>query len=159
VTQWARRPSSAAASAEPSMNLHMSITDEPVAAKARHYAPVMVTARHPLLRALDPVADALGAELVGPKHVRAGDIPLAWDGEIVGGLRLPGMQGSLERMMGAVEQELGASFAAMSREHKQLAVRMLDDRGAFALRRSVESVADAMGVSRFTIYNYLNASG
>jgi predicted transcriptional regulator YheO len=45
----------------------------------------------------------------------------------------------------------------MSREHKQLAVRMLDDRGAFALRRSVESVADAMGVSRFTIYNYLNA--
>ena len=42
---------------------------------------------------------------------------------------------------------------------KQLAVRMLDDRGAFALRRSVESVADAMNVSRFTIYNYLNAAG
>ena len=31
----------------------------------------------------------------------------------------------------------------MSREHKQVAVR----------------VADAMGVSRFTIYNYLNAAG
>jgi hypothetical protein len=119
----------------------------------------MVTARHPLVRALEPVADALGAELVGPKHVRAGDIPLEWDGELVAGLRLPGMQGSLERMMGAVEHELGSSFAAMSREHKQLAVRMLDDRGAFALRRSVERVADAMGVSRFTIYNYLNAEG
>jgi len=36
---------------------------------------------------------------------------------------------------------------------------MLDERGAFAFRRSVESVADLMGVSRFTIYNYLNAGG
>jgi hypothetical protein len=118
----------------------------------------MVTARHPFLRALEPLADALGAELVAPKQVRAGDIPLEWEGEVVGGLRLPGMQGSLERMIGAVQQELGTSFADMSREHKQLAVRMLDDRGAFALRRSVERVADAMGVSRFTIYNYLNAA-
>jgi len=119
----------------------------------------MVAARHPLLRALEPVAEALGAELVGPKHVRSGDIPLEWDGEVVGGMRLPGMQGSLERMMAAVEHELGTAFAEMTRENKQRAVRMLDDRGAFALRRSVERVADAMGVSRFTIYNYLNAAG
>jgi len=81
----------------------------------------------------------------------------AREGEVVGALRLPGMQGSLARMMAAVEQEIGASLARMTREQKQRAVRMLDDRGAFALRRSVESVADAMGVSRFTIYNYLNA--
>ena len=32
------------------------------------------------------------------------------------------------------------------------------ERGAFELRRSVEAVAEAMGVSRFTIYNYLNAA-
>jgi superoxide dismutase len=43
-------------------------------------------------------------------------------------------------------------------EDKQAAVQMLHDRGAFELRRSVEAVAEAMGVSRFTIYNYLNAS-
>jgi predicted transcriptional regulator YheO len=36
---------------------------------------------------------------------------------------------------------------------------LLDDRGAFQLRRSVEEVADALGVSRFTVYNYLNAEG
>lgn len=80
---------------------------------------------------------------MGPKHVRAGDLPLEWDAELVGGLRLPGMRGSLERMMAAVEVELGTTYADMSREHKQVAVR----------------VADAMGVSRFTIYNYLNAAG
>ena len=37
------------------------------------------------------------------------------------------------------------------------AVRMLDEQGAFTLRRAVEDVADAMNVSRITIYNYLKA--
>jgi predicted transcriptional regulator YheO len=45
----------------------------------------------------------------------------------------------------------------LSRNDKQLAVKMLDQRGAFILRRAVEDVADAMGVSRITVYNYLNA--
>ena len=36
-------------------------------------------------------------------------------------------------------------------------MRLLEDRGAFMLRRSVEDVADALGVSRITVYNYLNA--
>jgi predicted transcriptional regulator YheO len=36
-------------------------------------------------------------------------------------------------------------------------VKLLNDRGAFSLRRSVEDVADALGVSRITVYNYLNA--
>jgi predicted transcriptional regulator YheO len=36
-------------------------------------------------------------------------------------------------------------------------VRLLDERGAFQLRKSIEDVADALGVSRITVYNYLNA--
>ena len=36
-------------------------------------------------------------------------------------------------------------------------VRMLDEQGAFQLRKSIEYIADVMGVSRITIYNYLNA--
>ena len=35
---------------------------------------------------------------------------------------------------------------------------MLDERGAFTLRKAVEDVADALGVSRFTVYNYLNST-
>ena len=35
--------------------------------------------------------------------------------------------------------------------------RLLDERGAFVLRRAVEDVADAMRISRITVYNYLNA--
>jgi HTH domain len=117
-----------------------------------------VSRRHPLLVALGPVADALGATIVPSSRVQTGDIPLHWDGDLVGGLRMPGVQGTLDRMIAAVEQELDAPLDELSREDKQAAVQMLSDRGAFGLRRSVESVAEAMGVSRFTIYNYLNAA-
>lgn len=113
--------------------------------------------RHPLLVALEPVAQALGADLVAPGSVAAGDIPLRWDGEVVGGLRLPGVHGTLDRMIGAVEAELGGPLDQLSRERKQQAVKLLDERGAFQLRKSVEEVADALRVSRFTVYNYLNA--
>jgi hypothetical protein len=112
-----------------------------------------------LLVALEPVARALGADLVPPAAVSAGDIPLEWDGSLVGGLRLPGVHGTLDRMIGAVEAELGAPLADLSREDKQRAVHLLDERGAFQLRRSVEELADVLGVSRFTVYNYLNAAG
>ena len=113
--------------------------------------------RHPLLVALEPVAGALGARLVSGTRVRNGDIPLRWEGEVVGAMRLPGVHGALDRMIDAVEDELGEALKDLSREDKQRAVRLLEARGAFQLRKSVEDVADAMGVSRFTVYNYLNA--
>lgn len=111
---------------------------------------------HPLLDAVAPVADALGASLVGPGEVEAGDVPLVWEGDVVGALRLPGLHGALHRLVSGVERELGP-LSGLSREGKQEAVRRLHERGAFTLRRGVEDVADALGVSRFTIYNYLNA--
>jgi DNA binding protein with HTH domain len=113
--------------------------------------------RHPLLVALEPVARQLGAELVEAADVTNGDVPLRWEDRLVGGLRLPGVHGALERMIAGVESELGAPLAELSREGKQRAVRLLEARGAFQLRKAVEEVADALGVSRFTVYNYLNA--
>jgi predicted transcriptional regulator YheO len=97
--------------------------------------------------------------VVPASRVSQGDIPLRWEDTLVGGLRLPGVHGALDRMIAGVEAELGAPLAELSREDKQKAVRLLDDRGAFQLRKAVEEVADSMGVSRFTIYNYLNAEG
>ena len=113
---------------------------------------------HPFLDALTPVAEALDARMVPPDELAAGDIPLAFDGEVLGGLRLPRGHGLLERLITEVERELGGRLADLSRESKQRAVKLLDDRGAFNLRRSIEDVADALGVSRITVYNYLNAT-
>lgn len=112
---------------------------------------------HPLIDAVRPVLDAVGATLVPADEVEGSDVPLRWEGEVVGAVRLPPLHGALDRLIEAVEAELGDSLPRLSREDKQKAVRLLDERGAFILRRAVEDVADAMGVSRITVYNYLNA--
>jgi hypothetical protein len=112
---------------------------------------------HPLVAAVQPVVEAVGASLVPAAEREASDVPLVWDGEIVAAVRMPPLHGALDRLIDAVEAELGGRLPELAREDKQRAVRMLDERGAFILRRAVEDVADAMGVSRITVYNYLNA--
>ncbi|CAN5728228.1 helix-turn-helix domain-containing protein [soil metagenome] len=116
-------------------------------------------ARHPLLASLQPVADALGATIVGRTRLRSDDIPLEWEGQVVGGFRLPEQGPGLPQLIAGVESEMGGPLIAMNREQKQMAVAKLNERGAFRYRKAVEDIADALGVSRFTVYNYLNAQG
>lgn len=113
--------------------------------------------QHPLLTAVKPILDAVGAQLISVDDARISDMALEWEGEIIAAVRLPKLHGALERLIEQVERELGSPLPNLSRNDKQLAVKMLDQRGAFILRRAVEDVADAMGVSRITVYNYLNA--
>jgi len=112
---------------------------------------------HPLISAIRPVVEAVGASLVSADEIEGSDVPLLWDGKAIAAVRMPPLHGALDRLIDGVEAELGARLPMLSRENKQRAVRLLDQRGAFILRRSVEDVADAMGVSRITVYNYLNA--
>ena len=112
---------------------------------------------HPLIAAVKPVVDAVGASLVAPQRQEPGDVPLVWDGETVAVVRMPPLHGALDRLIEGVEAELGGKLTSLPREGKQKAIRLLDERGAFILRRAVEDVADTMGVSRITVYNYLNA--
>lgn len=112
---------------------------------------------HPIIAAVRPLLHATGAILVPTDEQQPGDIPLMWDGEVVAVVRLPPLHGALDRLIVSVEKELGSTLPALSRNDKQKAIRLLDQRGAFTLRRAVEDVADAMGVSRITVYNYLNA--
>ncbi|MEO5974637.1 MAG: helix-turn-helix domain-containing protein [Ilumatobacteraceae bacterium] len=112
---------------------------------------------HPLLSALRPVVNAIGAQIISASDIQGADIPIVWEGTTIAGVRLPLLHGALDRLIEGVERELGGQLAALSRNNKQVAIRMLDERGAFILRRAVEDVSDAMGVSRITVYNYLNA--
>jgi hypothetical protein len=111
----------------------------------------------PLQEMLGPLVDALGCTLISSEHVGPADIPLVLEGELLGGVRLPALHGALDRLIEAVEREMNCHLPDMSREQKQRAIRLLDERGAFTLRRAVEDVSDAMEVSRITVYNYLNA--
>lgn len=114
-------------------------------------------AQHPLFVAIKPLLDAVGATLVRPDQREPSDIPLVWDGAVVAGIRTAPLHGALDRLIEAVESELGGRLPELQREDKQRAVRILEERGAFVLRRAVDDIADRMGVSRITVYNYLNA--
>lgn len=110
-----------------------------------------------LFEALQPLLDAIGGHAVETTSIERGDIPISWEGEVVGAIRLAPLSHTLELLVSRIEMELGAPLADLDRVAKQVAVRMLDEQGAFLLRKSIEYVADAMDVSRITIYNYLNA--
>ena len=113
--------------------------------------------RHPLVLAVKPIVEALGATVVSADDREPSDLPVQWEGQILAAVRPAPLHGALDRLIESVERELGAPLPKLSREDKQRAIRLLDERGAFILRRAVEDVADAMGVSRITVYNYLNA--
>lgn len=109
------------------------------------------------LEAVEPLALALGGEIVPAADIAVGDVPLRWEGELVGGFRPTGLQGALDRLIDQVERELGTTITSLDRSGKQEVVRRLDELGAFTLRKAVEDIADRLEVSRFTVYNYLNA--
>ena len=116
-----------------------------------------MTDEHPVVTAVRPALEAMGARVVGPGSIEPADLPIVWQGETVAAVRVPQLHGALDRLIESVESELGGPLPSLSREDKQRAVRLLDERGAFTLRRAVEDLADAMGVSRITVYNYLPA--
>lgn len=67
----------------------------------------------------------------------------------------PHLGDALDRMIAAASAQVGVPTSEMSRSQKQQVVRYLDERGAFLIKKAVEQVAGELGVSRFTIYNYL----
>lgn len=107
------------------------------------------------LRTLQPVVEFLGGELVADGG--SGELPIEYEGRVIAHVRNTELHGALDRMIEAVERDAGAEFALMDRSQKQVAVRMLDEQGAFLLRGAVDRIARSMGVSRVTLYSYLNA--
>lgn len=53
-------------------------------------------------------------------------------------------------------QKTGVPVDLMQKKHKVAVVRDLKARGMFLLRDAVDMIASSLGVTRFTIYNYLN---
>jgi hypothetical protein len=136
----------------------------------------MAKPTHPLLQAIDPLINRIGAAVVDRAELRTDDVPLRWDGEIVAGIRLAAgvpvppespadrpvadtdgePTGGLDGIIADLEGQFGSPLAELDRPGKQRAVRLLEESGAFSYRKSVETVAAALGISRFTVYNYLN---
>jgi predicted transcriptional regulator YheO len=52
--------------------------------------------------------------------------------------------------------EVDMPIAAMKKRHKLAVVAVLEERGFFLIKDAVDTIAERLGVTRFTIYNYLN---
>ncbi|MGR8007353.1 helix-turn-helix domain-containing protein [Streptomyces hypolithicus] len=98
----------------------------------------------------------MGGEMMAPARAAGDDVVLSWEGREVVAVRLPQLSDSLDHILAALERRHGMPLAELDRKEKQSVVRILEARGAFSVRHGVETVAGALGVSRFTVYNYLN---
>jgi predicted transcriptional regulator YheO len=69
--------------------------------------------------------------------------------------------GSVDKLIEEIIEDgiraTGKPVSRMTREDKMEAVRHMNGRGLFLIRSSVDLVAANLAVSRFTIYNYLDA--
>ncbi|RDG36213.1 helix-turn-helix domain-containing protein [Streptomyces corynorhini] len=98
----------------------------------------------------------MGGELLAPEAAEPDDVVLTWEGEALLAVRLPQLSDSLDHILAGLERRYGMPLAELDRRAKQSVVRDLEARGAFSVRHGVETVASALGVSRFTVYNYIN---
>lgn len=54
------------------------------------------------------------------------------------------------------QAEVGKPFDEMNRTDKMTVVKLLDKKGAFLITKSGEKVCEVLGISKFTLYNYLD---
>lgn len=61
----------------------------------------------------------------------------------------------LDEMIYDAVSKTGKEVNQLTKEEKVEVVKYLDEKGAFLIKKSAERVADFLGITRFTIYNYL----
>src|SRR5262245_60539775 len=69
----------------------------------------------------------------------------------------PAMDALMKEIITDAVRRLGKPVTLMSKDEKIQAVQAMMQRGLFIVKGGVERAAGALGVSRFTIYNYLDA--
>lgn len=62
----------------------------------------------------------------------------------------------LEKMMNEAVLKTGKEIRDLTKEEKVTIVHSLDQKGFFLIKKSAEILADFLGLSRYSIYNYLN---
>lgn len=68
------------------------------------------------------------------------------------------IDGLLEEMMNEAVLKTGKAIKDLTKEEKVHIVQTLDGKGFFLIKKSAEKLADFLGLSRYSIYNYLNES-
>jgi predicted transcriptional regulator YheO len=67
----------------------------------------------------------------------------------------PDLGQMVETMIAECAYQVGKPISLMSKSDRVQVVKLLDERGVFQLRKSVPLVAERLGVTQKTVYNYL----
>lgn len=100
------------------------------------------------------ISDVVQAQRTLATFMAAGEMgsgPSPEAGEIFAGDIRDVVAGMVAKILG----EMGKIPSAMTREEKMTVVTRLEERGAFLVKRSPEQVAEALDLSRYTIFAYL----
>ena len=65
----------------------------------------------------------------------------------------------VETMIAECAYQIGKPISLMNKSDRKQVVGLLDERGVFQVRKSVPLVAERLGVTQKTIYNYLTELG
>lgn len=66
------------------------------------------------------------------------------------------VQETIESLVNQATLKMGKQPAMMSIDERIRFVGILEERGAFMIKGAIDDVANVLGVSKFTVYNYLN---
>lgn len=98
---------------------------------------------------LDPIQRAVG--------ILNGILGTSWQSDDrVGEFIAPDIKTVLDDMIESAIQSTGKSVSAMDRTDRIEVLRQLESSGAFHVKRAVDRVARRMGVSKPTVYSYLD---
>ena len=112
-----------------------------------------------VLEAIRPVVEATGSSLVAVEDADRMDVAVVWEGTAIAFVRIGSLSDALDTLISRIEEELGAALPDLDRSGKQSAIRMLDERGAFQLRKSIEEVADPVCESHGVVLKVLPTKG
>ena len=61
----------------------------------------------------------------------------------------------IEKIIAEAIEELNKPIELMNKEEKMSFVKILDEKGVFLVKGAVDDLAEMLGVSKFTVYNWL----
>ncbi|WP_314590285.1 helix-turn-helix transcriptional regulator [Paenibacillus terrigena] len=64
----------------------------------------------------------------------------------------------LDQLIQEAQEQVGRPVAAMSKEDKMRLIQLLDQKGAFLIKKAGEKICSYLNISKYTLYSYLEES-
>lgn len=91
-------------------------------------------------------------------HQELGEFMLPRDHEQTEPQRIINVNDVLDELIEQSVQQVGKPVALMNKDDKVKAIRFLNEAGAFLVTKSTDKVAKYFGISKYTLYSYIDAN-